>query len=247
MPVNCPADDAGNPPYKHNHPVGWIREAIHQPGAAGQAVPVMFRAGIKRWWIASIIRRWVYGLMPVNCPTDDAGNPPYCYIYRRMLYKDFGVLQGVVMSNYRRHYVAGGSYFFTVNLYNRKQILLTDHIDLLRDSVRKVKKKYPFEIVAWVVLPDHMHCIWTLPEGCSDFSIRWRLIKLQFSKGVAISASSTVNHRRERQIWQRRFWEHTLRDAYDMQRHVDYIHYNPVKHGYVSNVQEWPYSSIHWR
>ncbi|MGM0616263.1 MAG: REP-associated tyrosine transposase [Pseudomonadota bacterium] len=150
------------------------------------------------------------------------------------------------MSNYRRHYIAGGSYFFTVNLYNRKQTLLTDHIDLLRDSVRKVKKKYPFEIVAWVVLPDHMHCIWTLPQGCSDFSIRWRLIKLQFSKGVAMSASSTVNHRRERHIWQRRFWEHTLRDADDIQKHVEYIHYNPVKHGYVANVQEWPYSSIHW-
>ena len=118
----------------------------------------------------------------------------------------------IVMPNYRRNFVAGGCYFFTVNLLERDRTLLTDHIDLLRDSVRRVKLLYPFHIDAWVVLPDHMHCVWTLPPDTSDFSVRWRLIKLLFSKGLPRTErlSATRQRRSERGIWQRRYWEHTI-------------------------------------
>ncbi|EIC29495.1 MULTISPECIES: REP-associated tyrosine transposase [Methylomicrobium] len=151
------------------------------------------------------------------------------------------------MSNYRRNFVAGGCYFFTVNLLDRKQTLLTDHIGLLRDSVRRVKILYPFHIDAWVVLPDHMHCIWTLPSDSDDYPLRWRLIKLLFSKGLPnIERISPLRRRRaERGIWQRRYWEHTLASERDYSRHIDYVHVNPLKHGYVSRVRDWPYSSFH--
>ena len=151
------------------------------------------------------------------------------------------------MSNYRRNFVAGGCYFFTVNLLERQRSLLTDHIDLLRDSVRRVKRLYPFHIDAWVVLPDHMHCIWTLPPDSDDFSVRWRLIKLLFSKGLPRTERLSVSrHKRaERGIWQRRYWEHTILTQQDYANHIDYIHVNPLKHGYVSRVQDWPYSSFH--
>ena len=108
------------------------------------------------------------------------------------------------MSNYRRNFVAGGCYFFTVNLLERQRSLLTDHIDLLRDSVRRVKRLYPFHIDAWVVLPDHMHCVWTLPPDSDDFSVRWRLIKLLFSKGLPRTERLSASRRKraERGIWQ---------------------------------------------
>ncbi|HCC81992.1 MULTISPECIES: transposase [unclassified Methylophaga] len=148
---------------------------------------------------------------------------------------------------YRRAFVAGGTYFFTVNLLERDKSLLTDHIDLLKTAFRKVKLAHPFDIDAIVVLPDHLHTIWTLPENDFDFATRWRLIKSHFSRGLP--STERINNSRkqksERGIWQRRYWEHLIRDDLDYARHVDYIHYNPVKHGYVDKAFDWPYSSIH--
>ena len=152
------------------------------------------------------------------------------------------------MPDYRRLYHAGGTYFFTVNLLQRgKNDLLIRHIDDLRDAVRKVRKRYPFVIHGWVVLPDHLHCVIQLPEGDSDFTLRWRLIKSSFSKSLPLlEHRSHIRVRRgERGIWQRRFWEHLIRDEADYQAHMDYIHINPVRHGLVGSVADWPYSTFH--
>lgn len=152
------------------------------------------------------------------------------------------------MSDYRRCLIPGGCYFFTVNLLQRyPNDLLIRHIGILRDVVRNVRFTKPFFINAWVVMPDHMHCIWTLPQGDSGFSARWRLIKSHFSKGLpAIERRSTSRlAKNERGIWQRRFWEHVIRDEHDFEVHMNYIHYNPVKHGYVRRVIDWPYSTFH--
>ncbi|MES2821141.1 MAG: transposase [Pseudomonadota bacterium] len=151
------------------------------------------------------------------------------------------------MSRYRRARVAGASYFFTANLLDRRGDLLTRHIDRLREAVRLVKTRYPFYIDAWVVLPEHMHCIWTLPEGDADFALRWKVIKYGFSRRVENTEPRTMTQgvRGERGIWQRRYWEHLIRDDLDYQRHRDYVHFNPVKHVYVRQVRDWPYSSFH--
>ena len=151
------------------------------------------------------------------------------------------------MSNYRRNYVEGGTYFFTVNLLERNKSLLVDHIEELRNAVKRTQINKPFEINAWVVLPEHLHTIWTLPENDSDYSSRWREIKKAFSKSLAKEEylSNTRIERKQRGIWQNRFWEHTIRDERDFQIHMDYIHYNPVKHGLVKSVKEWPYSTFH--
>ena len=150
------------------------------------------------------------------------------------------------MVNYRRSQEKGGTYFFTVNLKNRKENYLTCYIEQLRESFRIVKQQYPFDIVASVILPDHLHMIWTLPENDSDYSKRWKAIKSKFTKllikeGVALNK----NEKGEYDLWQRRFWEHQVRDNLDLKCHVDYIHYNPVKHGYVQQVIDWSYSSFH--
>jgi putative transposase len=152
-----------------------------------------------------------------------------------------------LMTDYRRNRIPGGTYFFTVNLYDRQSQLLVRHIDILRDAVRKVKAGAPFHVDAWVVLPDHMHCMWTLPEGDSDFSRRWQAIKAAFSRRMPVGeyVSPSSSNKGERGIWQRRFWEHTIRDARDYATHMDYIHFNPVKHGLVTEVATWPYSSFH--
>jgi len=151
------------------------------------------------------------------------------------------------MTGYRRNFIQGGCYFFTLNLADRRQRLLTERIELLRASFHNVRARHPFGIEFMVVLPDHLHAIWSLPEGDADFSTRWRLIKATFSRalpqGEAVSRSRT--NKGERGIWQRRYWEHTLRDESDFARHADYIHFNPVKHGHVARVQDWPYSSFH--
>ena len=149
--------------------------------------------------------------------------------------------------HYRRSHVAGGTFFFTVNLADRSSRLLTQHIDVLRDSVRKTQQAHPFRIVAMVVLPDHVHAIWTLPAGDCNYPLRWALIKAGFSRRlIKTEAVSEVRRRkRERGIWQRRYWEHQIRDETDLARHVDYIHINPVKHGHVMVAADWPYSSIH--
>jgi putative transposase len=151
------------------------------------------------------------------------------------------------MKTYRRNRVPGGTYFFTVNLFGRQSQLLIEQIDLLRDAVRMVKAKKPFHIDAWVVLPEHIHAIWTLPAGDSDYSGRWKAIKIAFSKAIERNEFRTVARvlKRERGIWQRRFWEHTIQDDADYAVHMDYVHINPVKHGLVSKVCDWPYSSFH--
>lgn len=148
---------------------------------------------------------------------------------------------------YRRTHVPGGTYFFTVNLLQRNTTLLTDHVDRLRRSVHQVKLRHPFQIDAMVVLPDHLHALWTLPENDADFSIRWQLIKSTFSRCLPKTERIGASRRTkgERGIWQRRFWEHLIRDQTDFNLHVDYIHINPVKHGYVDRAVDWPYSSIH--
>lgn len=148
---------------------------------------------------------------------------------------------------YRRADVKGGTYFFTVNLAQRHLRLLSDHVEILREAVKTVKQRHPFHIDAFVVLPDHLHAIWTLPPDDADFATRWMLIKSGFSRRVAINERRSASRisKGERGIWQRRYWEHLIRDDADFERHVDYIHYNPVKHGHVSQASEWPYSSIH--
>jgi putative transposase len=129
----------------------------------------------------------------------------------------------------------------------RRLGLLVDHVDLLRAAFRSARVRHPFDIDAIVVLPDHLHTIWTLPEGDSDFATRWRLIKATFSRGLPQGERVSTSRLRksERGIWQRRYWEHTLRDEEDLARHADYIHFNPVKHGHVERVQDWPFSSFH--
>lgn len=151
------------------------------------------------------------------------------------------------MTAYRRHRVSGGTYFFTVNLAERDRRLLTEDIGALRDAFRRVRAAHPFRIEAVVVLPDHLHTLWTLPAGDHDFSLRWRQIKSAFSRAMETEEhlSASRARKRERGIWQRRFWEHAIRDEEDFSRHVDYIHYNPVKHGHAKSVVEWPYSSFH--
>lgn len=151
------------------------------------------------------------------------------------------------MADYRRVRIAGGCYFFTVALLDRSSSLLVEQVELLRSVVRKARARRPFHIDAWVILPEHMHCIWTLPEGDSDYSARWRDIKVQFVRGLPKTEflDPARERRRERGIWQRRFWEHTIRSEYDFATHFNYVHLNPHKHGYVTRVRDWPYSTFH--
>ena len=151
------------------------------------------------------------------------------------------------MPNYRRAFVPGGCWFFTVNLLERRSALLVDHVDALRAAVEKTRERYPFVIHAVVVLPDHIHAVWTLPPGDSDFSLRWRLIKSRFARALPQREriSDVRRTRNERGIWQRRFWEHLIRDESDYARHIEYCYINPVKHALVPWVRDWPYSSFH--
>jgi putative transposase len=148
---------------------------------------------------------------------------------------------------YRRDGSAGASWFFTVNLARRDSGLLVAHVGHLRNVVRRVRQRHPFVIEAIVVLPDHVHAIWTLPEGDSDYSQRWGLIKAGFSRGLPLQEVRSASRvsKGERGIWQRRFWEHRIRDDRDFENHVAYIHHNPVKHGHVRRAREWPHSSLH--
>jgi putative transposase len=150
------------------------------------------------------------------------------------------------MVRYRRNFVPGGTFFFTVTLADRRSTALTDNISVLRDAFRTVRRAHPFAIDAVVVLPDHLHAIMTLPQADADFSVRWALIKRRFTEG-ALKAGTSVPRRGngEHALWQRRFWEHTIRDDGDFERHVDYIHFNPVKHGLVAQAGMWPHSSFH--
>ena len=151
------------------------------------------------------------------------------------------------MSYYRRSNHCGATYFFTVTLADRRSTVLHERIDLLRAVYGKVHAAHPFETIAICVLPDHLQAVWRLPENDADFSLRWRLIKQGFSRELpaAPGRSESKLRKREKGIWQRRFWEHQIRDDADLERHVDYIHFNPVKHGLVSATHEWPHSSFH--
>jgi putative transposase len=145
---------------------------------------------------------------------------------------------------YRRLHQPGSRYFFTVVTEGRRP-LLVDHIERLREAFRLSVSRYPFEIEAIVILPDHVHTLWKLPDGDVDFSTRWMVIKRKFSAGLpAGPVNVSKSSKREKGVWQRRFWEHCIRDEGDWRRRLDYIHYNPVKHGYVSASRDWPYGSF---
>jgi putative transposase len=151
------------------------------------------------------------------------------------------------MPQYIRARIKGSIFFFTVVLADRRSNLLIDEIGRFRHSYRLVQQGYPFETIAICVLPDHLHALWGMPEGDADFSKRWSLIKGGFSRGLNPShpRSASKISKREKGIWQRRYWEHAIRDDADFERHVDYIHFNPVKHGHVTRVCHWPHSSFH--
>ncbi|MCU1718119.1 REP-associated tyrosine transposase [Pseudomonas sp. 5P_3.1_Bac2] len=152
------------------------------------------------------------------------------------------------MPNYRRALQDGGTWFFTVNLWQRRHNdLLVRHVEVLRAAVKRAQGLRPWQVDAWVVLPEHMHCVWTLPPGDSDFALRWRWIKSHFSQSLPATEARSPSRvlRGERGIWQRRYWEHWIRDDEDYRRHVDYVHVNPLKHGLVSCVADWPYSTFH--
>jgi putative transposase len=152
--------------------------------------------------------------------------------------------------HYRRAKTPGATYFFTLVTYQRQTLFRDPQtIDLLRTVFRTVKAKHPFTLDAIVILPDHLHCIWTLPKADADFSTRWRLIKSEFSRQCPEKykrqRSKSRQDKGEQAIWQRRFWEHQIQNESDFIRHVDYIHYNPVSHGLVAAPKDWAYSSFH--
>ncbi|MCB4456120.1 REP-associated tyrosine transposase [Leisingera sp. McT4-56] len=151
------------------------------------------------------------------------------------------------MPNYRRFKREGGCYFFTINLAQRDSSLLVGEIAALRTAYAKTLKQAPFRCDAIVVLPDHLHAVWTLPAGDSGFSERWRLIKSRFSHAVegSFGRSASKQAKREKGIWQRRYWEHLIRDEEDYRRHVAYCWANPVKHGLAERPADWAFSSIH--
>ena len=150
------------------------------------------------------------------------------------------------MVMYRRNRIAGATYFFTVTLRNRQSDLLVSHIDDLRHAFRTTKQKYPFTIDALVVLPEHLHALFTLPEADHDYSTRWREIKSCFVRRLKHKdLEADYSNKSSARIWQNRFWEHTIRDQRDYATHFNYIHINPVKHGLVTRVADWPHSSFH--
>lgn len=151
------------------------------------------------------------------------------------------------MPDYRRVWVPGGTCFFTVNLLERDRQLLTDRIDALRTAFAQARRARPFDVIATVVLPDHLHCIWTLPPGDADNATRWAHIKAAFSRSVLEGEYRSPRRmaKAERGVWQRRYWEHLIRDERDLAAHVDYVHFNPVKHGHAMRAADWPYSTFH--
>jgi putative transposase len=151
------------------------------------------------------------------------------------------------MPDYRRVRIAGGTYFVTVNLADRDARLLTENIALLRTAFAATFRELPARTDAIVVLPDHLHAVWTLPRGDADFSLRWSRIKARFSHALAAAGRRSWSKRRHRELglWQRRFWEHAVRDEADLRRCIEYRWINPLKHGHVRRVSDWPHSSFH--
>ena len=161
-------------------------------------------------------------------------------------------LRNIQMRRYLRWRVAGGTYFFTVVTHGRRPIL-TDPLGraCMRAAFRRVRTRWPFEIVAIVLLPEHLHAVWQLPPGDDNYSLRWQKIKEHFTRRFIAAGGregrrgASRTRKRERAIWQRRFWEHTCRDEDDLKRAVDYVHWNPLKHGIVTDVAQYPWSSFH--
>ena len=151
------------------------------------------------------------------------------------------------MSRYRRLLIEGGAFFFTLALADRGSDLLVRHIERLRHAYAEMEKRHPFETVAICILPDHIHALWRLPDADADYAARWSLFKSGFSRGLPADQTCSLSKiaKREKGIWQRRYWEHAIRDDADFERHVDYIHYNPVKHRLVTRAADWPFSSFH--
>ena len=169
---------------------------------------------------------------------------------------------------YRRTFVPGGTYFFTVVTAWRRRLFCDEGtVDLVRQAFRHVKAQRPFTVNAMVVLPDHLHCIWTLPTADEDYPTRWRLIKTWVTKrypcgrpqasrpsrrldssekqsDYAPLIRPTTSRRQKPVVWQARYWEHLIRNEEDYRQHVEYIHYNPVKHGHVPRPWDWPHSSF---
>lgn len=155
------------------------------------------------------------------------------------------------MPNYKRNFVKGGSYFFTVVTQNRNKIFFSNlSRQHLRNAIKSCQERWFFEGVAWVLLDDHLHTVWTLPDGDDNYSKRWSYIKREFTQAYLANnkqtefRSTSKKSKRERGVWQRRFWEHTLRNETDFQNHIDYIHYNPVKHGLVDHAKDYPFSTF---
>ena len=154
------------------------------------------------------------------------------------------------MATYRRSHANGATWFFTLATYRRRPLLARpDVLSALRLAIKQAGQRYPFKIVAWVVLPDHMHALWALPEGDGDYAVRWAMIKRLTSQSVRDTlppvTSKSMQARGEIGLWQRRYWEHQIRDEPDLHRHMDYIHFNPVKHGLAANSGQWPHSTFH--
>jgi putative transposase len=138
------------------------------------------------------------------------------------------------MPNYVRARVEGGTYFFTLTTQSRSPVLVNEHLrHALREAIETTRARWPFIIDAWVLLPDHLHCLWTLPEGDADFSKRWSTLKRLTTQALGQT------------VWQARFWKHLIRDEADFQSHFNYIHWNPVKHELVQRAIDWPYSTFH--
>ena len=155
------------------------------------------------------------------------------------------------MSDYRRYFVPGGTYFFTLVMQGRATVFLDARArKILGDVLRECQEKHPFTVVAMVLLPEHLHCIWTLPPGDDDYPVRWNVSKGKFtykwlrSGGTERPCNASRRRERRRGVWQRRYWEHTIKDETDLENHFDYIHYNPVKHGLVTRPRDWPWSSF---
>ena len=155
------------------------------------------------------------------------------------------------MPKYKRWFQPGGTFFFTVITFDRQPILCEPQArEFLQQAIKKTQNERPFEIAGMVLLPDHLHTIWKLPENDDNFSTRWNLIKRRFTRNwLTVNSSKPVSSsrmaaKRERSVWQRRFWEHLIRDQQDMANHMDYIHYNPIKHGLVQCPHQWPWSSF---
>ncbi|RJP23263.1 MAG: transposase [Candidatus Omnitrophota bacterium] len=155
------------------------------------------------------------------------------------------------MSHYHRFYQPQSTYFFTVVTFRRQKIFVNEDVkDLLKEVIQKVRVNWPFQIEGFVLLPEHLHTIWSLPEGDSNFSERWKLIKANFTREYLkkndelVRPSNSRMRKGERTVWQRRYWEHLIRDESDFNHHLNYLHYNPVKHGLVTNPKDWPWSTF---